>query len=73
MFATLPGAEMSYTLAARLQRALLYIHPVWVAFSIYQIHSKVDTVLGALLWGMAPLLSILLTWLLFSLPNSNSL
>ena len=67
MFASLPGAEMHRSLSMRLVRGLFYSYPLWVLVPLYQL--KYNSVASSvdLLWGIVPMLPLLLVWLIFTL------
>jgi len=69
MFASLPGAETSYSLKMRIVRGLFYFHPFWVVLSYYYIHNYAHENSYALLWCAAPFLTVAITWFIFSLNN----
>ncbi len=66
MFASLPGAEMSYALSMRIIRGLFYIYPITSGLSIYLLHRHFDTSYFALLWFLGPILPLMIVWFIFS-------
>ncbi|WP_412513408.1 hypothetical protein [Shewanella indica] len=67
MFASLPGAELRRSLSMRLVRGLFYSYPLWVLVPVYQLkYTMVASSMG-LLWGIVPMLPLLLVWLIFTL------
>ena len=67
MLGSLPGAELSKSIYARVIRGMFYIHPVLVIMAVCLIRYYVDSVSGALLLAIVPLLPIALMCLIFGL------
>ena len=67
MFASLPGAEVSYTLSMRIVRGLFYIYPIISMLSIFFLYKQLGVTYYALLWCLVPLIPIALVWIIFSL------
>ncbi len=67
MLASLPGAEVSKSIYARMIRGMFYVHPVLVIMTVCLIRYYVDSVPVALLLAAVPLLPIGLMWLIFGL------
>ncbi|WP_447018394.1 hypothetical protein [Shewanella algae] len=67
MFASLPGAELRRSLSMRLVRGLFYSYPLWVLVPVYQLKYTLVASSVDLLWGIAPMLPLLLVWSIFTL------
>ncbi|MGF1725349.1 hypothetical protein [Photobacterium nomapromontoriensis] len=72
MFASLPGAEVSYAISMRIIRGLFYIYPILSAVSIYFLYRQLSVSYYALLWCLVPLAPIAVVWFIFNSQGINS-
>lgn len=69
MFACLPSTTKDLSLKMRIIRGLFYVHPFLITLSIYCINKYAKVNPLSLLWSLAPLVSVAVVWLIFSIPT----